>query len=72
MYKSVANYFLDVMRRMRDEEEGLALTEYLILLGLLTAAVVLAVLAFGGNLGLQWQAWADWLVDELDGPPPLS
>lgn len=71
MYKSVANYFLDVMRRMRDEEEGLALTEYLILLGLLTAVVVLAVLAFGENLGVQWQAWADWL-EGLDGPPPLT
>ncbi|MEE3359842.1 MAG: hypothetical protein VX248_07820 [Pseudomonadota bacterium] len=71
MYKSVANYFLDVMRRMRDEEEGLALTEYLILLGLLTAAVVLAVLAFGGNLGTQWQAWANWLTG-LNAPPALT
>ncbi len=71
MYKSVANYFLDVMRRMRDEEEGLALTEYLILLGLLTAAVVLAVLAFGGNLGAQWQAWSDWLTG-LNAPPALT
>lgn len=71
MYKSVANYFLDVMRRMRDEEEGLALTEYLILLGLLTAVVVGAVIAFGDNLGDQWDAWADWLTG-LNPPPPLS
>lgn len=71
MYKSVANYFLDVMRRMRDEEEGLALTEYLILLGLLTAAVVAAVLLFGGNLAVQWDLWANWLTG-LDAPPPLT
>ncbi|MBO6868764.1 MAG: hypothetical protein JJ877_17120 [Thalassococcus sp.] len=71
MYKSVANYFLDVMRRMRDEEEGLALTEYLILLGLLTAAVVLAVLAFGTNLGAQWTAWSTWLTG-LNAPPALT
>ncbi len=71
MYKSVANYFLDVMRRMRDEEEGLALTEYLILLGLLTAVVVGAVIAFGDNLGDQWEAWAGWLTG-LNPPPPLT
>ncbi len=71
MYKSVANYFLDVMRRMRDEEEGLALTEYLILLGLLTAAVVTAVILFGGNLGTQWQTWAEW-IGTLPEPTPIS
>lgn len=71
MYKSVANYFLDVMRRMRDEEEGLALTEYLILLGLLTAVVVGAVIAFGTNLGNQWTLWSTWLTG-LNPPPPLS
>lgn len=71
MYKSVANYFLDVMRRMRDEEEGLALTEYLILLGLLTAVVVGAVITFGDNLGDRWDAWATWLTG-LNPPPPLT
>lgn len=71
MYKSVANYFLDVMRRMRDEEEGLALTEYLILLGLLTAAVVTAVILFGENLGLQWEVWANW-IGTLPEPDPIS
>lgn len=71
MYKSVANYFLDVMRRIRDEEEGLALTEYLILLGLLTAAVVTAVILFGGNLGDQWEIWANW-IETLPEPDPIS
>ncbi len=59
---------MDLTRRFRDEEEGLALTEYLILLGLLTAAVIAAVLAFGGRLGILWQTWADWATN-LSGAP---
>ena len=42
-------------------EDGLALTEYLILLGLLAGAVIVAVTAFGGGLGTSWNSWADWL-----------
>lgn len=72
MYTYMKFYCLDMVRRFRSEEEGLALTEYLILLGLLTAAVVLAVLAFGNTLGAQWEEWANWLENELDGPPPLT
>lgn len=65
------SYCMDLTRRFRDDEEGLALTEYLILLGLLTAAVIGAVLAFGGRLGVLWDTWAVWL-NSLDGsPPPL-
>lgn len=66
------SYCMDLTRRFRDEEEGLALTEYLILLGLLTAAVIGAVLAFGGRLGTLWQTWADWLNSLNGAPPPLS
>jgi pilus assembly protein Flp/PilA len=55
-----------LIARFRKDESGLALTEYLILLGLLTAVVVLAVIAFGTGLGDAWQAWADW----FDGVPP--
>lgn len=49
-------------------EDGLALTEYLILLGLLTAAVIAAVLLFGGNLGTAWDGWADWLGLNTSAP----
>ena len=38
-------------------EDGIALIEYLILLGLLTAGVIAAVLAIGGNLGNAWETW---------------
>ena len=44
--------------RLRDEDRGLALTEYLILLGLLTSGVVLAAISIGGSLSLSWAGWA--------------
>ena len=62
----------DLLSRFQSDEEGLALTEYLILLGLLTAAVIVAVLAFGGQLGILWQSWADWLNSLTGAPPPLT
>ena len=53
------------------EEEGIALTEYLILLALLTAGVIAAVLLIGDQLQAAWTGWANWFVsqqDKLDGP----
>lgn len=52
----------------RSEDEGIALTEYLILLGLLTLAVIAAVVLFGGNLASAWNAWASWAGTAIDGP----
>ncbi|WP_211092128.1 Flp family type IVb pilin [Aliigemmobacter aestuarii] len=50
------------MTRFAKEESGLALTEYLILLGLLTGAVIIAVTLFGTNLAASWTAWANWVA----------
>lgn len=53
------------------DEEGLALTEYLILLGLLTAGVIAAVLSIGGSLQTAWTGWSNWFtgnIDDLNGP----
>jgi pilus assembly protein Flp/PilA len=50
-----------VLKKFSREEDGLALTEYLILLGLLTAAVIAAVIVFGEQLGAKWGEWAVWL-----------
>lgn len=72
MLANVNVYVLDLLRRFRDDKEGLALTEYLILLGLLTAAVITAVLAFGEQLGALWQGWADWINSLTGAPPPLT
>lgn len=57
-----------LIARFRKDQSGLALTEYLILLGLLTAAVIAAVLLFGQNLGDAWDAWADWIGVNTDPP----
>ncbi|MDA5095540.1 hypothetical protein O2N63_15735 [Aliiroseovarius sp. KMU-50] len=53
-------------------EQGVASTEYLILLGMLTAVVVVAVLAMSGALGDSWMSWAAWFSPEegnLSSPP---
>jgi pilus assembly protein Flp/PilA len=70
MFMMATKYGTGLVRRLRDEEDGLALTEYLILLGLLTAVVVGAVATFGTSLGTQWGLWSTWLTG-LDGPPSL-
>lgn len=64
----LVNMILNTVARFRKDEDGIALTEYLILLGLLTLAVIGAVLVFGENLSVAWQAWADWIGDNLEGP----
>lgn len=58
---NVVSYVIGRVGQLRDEEEGLALTEYLILLGLLTAAVIAAVTLFGTNLSNVWSGWATWI-----------
>lgn len=67
----ISTYMMSLVIRFRDERDGLALTEYLILLGLLTAAVIGAVFAFGSQLGTLWQTWADWL-NSLQGAPSTT
>lgn len=58
--------------RLKTEKDGLALTEYLILLGLLTAVVIGAVIAFGESLGIAWQGWASWIAGLEDNAPSGS
>lgn len=47
--------------RFADDEEGIALTEYLVLLGLLVAGVIVAVVTFGQELSAVWDTWSAWL-----------
>lgn len=68
MVRTISIRLLDMIYRFKSDEEGLALTEYLILLGLLTAAVIGAVLAFGEQLGVLWATWAVW-IQGLAGAP---
>jgi len=68
MITSMQTYVLDLMRRFHSEEEGLALTEYLVLLGLLTAALIAAIIAFGGALTTTWGTWTTWIGVNLRSP----
>lgn len=42
------------------DEEGLALTEYLILLGIMTTAVIIMIVSIGGSINTAWAGWAEW------------
>jgi pilus assembly protein Flp/PilA len=48
---------ITTLQSFRKEEDGLALTEYLVMLGLLVGGVIGAVILFGEGLAA---AWADW------------
>ncbi|MCT7374647.1 hypothetical protein [Chelativorans salis] len=50
------------------EEDGIALSEYLVLLGLLVGGVIAAVTAVGGNLSSAWTSWGTWFGTELSAP----
>lgn len=57
----LATFAVHKIRHLRDQEEGLALTEYLVLLGLLVGGVITAVGLFGTGLSTTWTAWTNWL-----------
>ncbi|MBE0454146.1 MAG: Flp family type IVb pilin [Roseovarius sp.] len=61
-------YMQDLVRRFRDDEDGLALTEYLVLLGLLTATLIGAITLFGDALEGAWGEWTTWIGAELGAP----
>ncbi|WP_083846178.1 hypothetical protein [Sinorhizobium sojae] len=48
---------MSTVRAFAREEDGVALTEYLILLGLLVGGVVGTVIIAGGNLNTAWASW---------------
>ncbi|MGZ2502382.1 hypothetical protein EHI47_01985 [Rhizobium leguminosarum] len=60
--------FVNSVRAFAREEDGVALTEYLILLALLVGGVITAVTLAGTNLAAVWTAWAGWFTAELSVP----
>ena len=54
MLQKTKNTLVDFVK----EEEGLALTEYLILLGLLVGAVIASIIIIGDELSAAWATWA--------------
>ena len=60
---------LNKVRAFAREEDGVALTEYLILLGLLVGGVVASIVTIGGELETNWSSWATWFQgQDLDAP----
>jgi pilus assembly protein Flp/PilA len=55
-------------RDFLHDEEGVALTEYLVLLGLLVGGAVAAVTAAGGNLSAAWESWGSWWTTNTSAP----
>ena len=51
---------ITTLQSFRKEEDGLALTEYLILLGLLVGASIAAISLIGADLGAAWDTWVDF------------
>ena len=60
--------FADMVRAFAREEDGIALSEYLVLLGLLVAALIAAVITVGGNLATAWLSWGTWFTTEVSAP----
>lgn len=66
---TLTNYGLDLVRRFKNEDEGLALTEYLVVLALLVGGLIVAVTLFGTNLSTAWTNWAGWVSATLGQVP---
>lgn len=60
---------IELYKTFAAEEDGVALTEYLVLLGLLIGGVIVAVTTAGDNLAAAWDAWGTWWTDNLQPPP---
>ena len=59
---------LEIIGSFGREEDGVALTEYLILLALLVGGVILAVTLAGNNLAAAWNSWGTWWTLNLSAP----
>lgn len=64
--------FLTKVRAFSREEDGVALTEYLILLGLLVGGVVGTVIAAGNNLEAAWSSWGTFWTQTNYTPPAAT
>jgi pilus assembly protein Flp/PilA len=53
-------YIRDLLERFAKQEEGIALTEYLMLLGLLSGGIISVVLVFSSTAAGKWESWSSW------------
>src|SRR5262245_27265214 len=60
---------LKLVRKLKSDEEGAALSEYTVLLGILVVAVIATIGAVGTWVGGQWTALNASLPDEVNNIP---
>ncbi|MBZ9792428.1 hypothetical protein K9B32_20280 [Rhizobium sp. 3T7] len=58
------------VRAFAREEDGVALSEYLVLLGLLLGGVIAAVTLVSGNLATAWASWGTFFTTNLTAGTP--
>lgn len=56
------NKLMTIARQFRDDENGAAMVEYTILLGIITVAVIASVVIVGGWVSTQWTTLSGQLV----------
>ena len=54
------NNLMKTLRAFAIEQDGIALTEYLVLLGLLAGGVIGTVTLAGQSLGVAWGSWTSF------------
>lgn len=59
---------IEMIRAFAREEDGIALTEYLILLGLLAGGVILAITGISGSLNTAWTSWNTYFSGKFQAP----
>lgn len=62
-------YVLDNIRSFAAEEDGVALTEYLVLLGILIGGVIVAVTTASTNLASAWSSWGTFWTSTVSYSP---
>ncbi len=72
MPRRAAKQFHLRLARFCGEDRGVAVTEYVLLLSLLLAAVLIAAMAFDGAVGAAWDDWAAWVRDLMGNMRDVS
>ncbi len=63
---------IEIIGAFRREEDGVALTEYLVLLALLIGGVIAAVGIAGTNLAGAWTSWGGWWTANVSAPAVVA
>lgn len=61
---------LELTKRFRDDEDGAAMVEYTVLLGIITAAVIVTVGLVGTWVAGTWEGFEAQLPEPLAVPDP--